>query len=79
MSAHVTDEQRREAGCIGGQDGAVISGRAWHNQGRCTHTARYRPWRLHVVVEFSDESHAMRFEQYPQSGSGRAFAKRHFD
>src|SRR6266540_5643229 len=26
--AHVTDEQRSEAGCIGGQDGAVISGLA---------------------------------------------------
>src|SRR5437773_286299 len=26
--AHVTDEQRSEAGCIGGQNGAVISGRA---------------------------------------------------
>ena len=52
---------------------------AWHNQGRCAHTAKYRPWRFHVIVEFSDEAHATRFEQYLKSGSGRAFAKRHFD
>lgn len=51
----------------------------WHNDGRCTHTARHRPWRAHVVIEFSDEAHAVRFERYLKSGSGRAFAKRHFD
>jgi len=52
---------------------------AWHHQGHCTHTSKYRPWRSHVVVEFSDEAHAAHFEQYLKSGSGRAFAKRHFD
>jgi len=52
---------------------------AWHNQGHCIHTAKHRPWRAHVVVEFSDQGHATRFEQYLKSGSGRAFAKRHFD
>lgn len=51
----------------------------WHNQGRCTHTAKHRPWRTHVVLEFSDEPHAVRFEHYLKTGSGRAFAKRHFD
>jgi predicted GIY-YIG superfamily endonuclease len=51
----------------------------WHNDGRCSHTAKHRPWYVHVVVEFADEPHAARFEQYLKSGSGRAFAKRHFD
>ena len=50
-----------------------------HNAGRCPHTARHRPWHLHVVLEFSDESRAIRFERYLKSGSGRAFAKRHFE
>ena len=50
-----------------------------HNAGRCPHTAKYKPWSVHVVVEFTDEPHAARFEQYLKSGSGRAFAKRHFD
>jgi hypothetical protein len=29
--------------------------------------------------EFSDEEHATAFERFLKSGSGRAFAKRHFD
>ncbi|HVZ19734.1 MAG TPA: GIY-YIG nuclease family protein [Vicinamibacterales bacterium] len=52
---------------------------AWHNAGRCPHTAKHRPWRLHVATEFSDEEHALRFERYLKSGSGRSFARRHFD
>ena len=50
-----------------------------HNAGRCPHTARYRPWQLHVLIEFQDEARAMRFERYLKSGSGREFAKRHFE
>src|SRR5215213_8612883 len=50
-----------------------------HNDSRCPHTARYRPWQLHVVIEFADEQRAIRFERYLKSGSGRAFAKRHFE
>ena len=50
-----------------------------HNTGRCPHTASRRPWQLHVVIEFSDENRAIRFERYLKSGSGRAFAKRHFE
>lgn len=50
-----------------------------HNAGRCSHTARYRPWQLHVVIEFSDEARAVHFERYLKSGSGRAFAKRRFE
>ncbi len=50
-----------------------------HNAGWCPHTARYRPWQLHVSIEFPDEKRAIRFERYLKSGSGRAFAKRHFE
>jgi putative endonuclease len=50
-----------------------------HNAGRCPHTASRRPWQLHVVIEFPDEQRALRFERYLKSGSGRAFAKRHFE
>jgi putative endonuclease len=49
-----------------------------HNEGRTPHTSRYGPWRTHVVIEFADEATAIRFERYLKSGSGRAFAKRHF-
>jgi putative endonuclease len=57
-----------------------VNGRlADHNAGNCPHTASRRPWFLHVAIEFPDEDRAIRFERYLKSGSGRAFAKRHFE
>jgi putative endonuclease len=56
----------------------VVARLADHNTGR-PHTASRRPWQLHVVIEFSDEQRAIRFERYLKSGSGRAFARRHFE
>jgi predicted GIY-YIG superfamily endonuclease len=49
-----------------------------HNAGRCPHTATGRPWRIDMIVKFSDECRAVAFETYLKSGSGGAFAKRHF-
>ena len=49
-----------------------------HNDGRCVHTAIGRPWNVDIVVEFADEERALRFERYLKSGSGCAFATRHF-
>ena len=51
---------------------------ATHNGGGSVHTASLRPWQLVVCVEFARESSAIAFEKYLKSGSGRAFAKRHF-
>jgi predicted GIY-YIG superfamily endonuclease len=48
-----------------------------HNAGNCIHTAKYRPWLVDVVIEFSDERRALAFERYLKSGSGAAFAQRH--
>lgn len=48
-----------------------------HNAGECAYTAKYRPWSVDVVVEFSDERRAVAFERYLKSGSGVAFAQRH--
>jgi putative endonuclease len=50
-----------------------------HNAGRCPHTASRQPWQLHIVMEFSDQRTAVCFERYLKSGSGRSFAKRHFE
>ena len=49
-----------------------------HNSGGSLHTAELRPWELVAAIEFSKESSAVAFEKYLKSGSGRAFAKRHF-
>jgi putative endonuclease len=50
-----------------------------HNLGQSPHTAKHGPWQLHVGLEFSTEQVAVRFEKFLKSGSGRAFAKRHFE
>jgi predicted GIY-YIG superfamily endonuclease len=50
----------------------------WHNHGPCGHTLEHRPWSVVVTIEFPTEAEAVRFEKYLKSGSGRAFAKRHF-
>jgi putative endonuclease len=49
-----------------------------HNSGEVTHTAKYRPWRIKSYVAFTDDARALAFERYLKSGSGRAFAKKHF-
>ena len=51
---------------------------ATHNSGGAQFTAHYRPWTLLVSIEFPSEQAALRFERYLKSGSGRAFANRHF-
>jgi hypothetical protein len=43
------------------------------------HTAKYRPCRLAVSIGFETSAQAAGFERYLKSGSGRAFAKRHFE
>jgi predicted GIY-YIG superfamily endonuclease len=50
----------------------------WHNRSTSGYGVRYRPWSLVVSIEFPTEPAARRFERYLKSGSGRAFAKRHF-
>jgi len=50
----------------------------WHNHGPCGHTVSHRPWSVVVSLEFPTEKEAVRFEKYLKSGSGRAFASKHF-
>lgn len=50
----------------------------WHNNGPSGVTVNHRPWSLVVSLEFVDAKNAERFERYLKTGSGRAFAKRHF-
>jgi putative endonuclease len=48
-----------------------------HNSGRCSHTSKFLPWSVDVMLKFSDERRAVAFERYLKSGSGFEFAKRH--
>jgi putative endonuclease len=49
-----------------------------HNAGKCKHTADFKPWKLKIYIAFETLSQAQRFERYLKSGSGHAFANRHF-
>jgi predicted GIY-YIG superfamily endonuclease len=50
-----------------------------HNEGKCSHTAKFRPWKVRFYAAFETEALARNFERYLKSGSGHAFSKRHFD
>ena len=47
-----------------------------HNEGRSSHTDKYKPWRLVTYLAFSDERKAIEFERYLKTASGRAFANK---
>jgi len=49
-----------------------------HNAGQSPYTAQHRPWVLVAAIELENEARAVAFEKYLKSGSGRAFATRHF-
>jgi predicted GIY-YIG superfamily endonuclease len=50
-----------------------------HNAGKCFHTSKFKPWKIKFYAAFETLELAQRFEQYLKSGSGHAFAKRHFE
>ena len=49
-----------------------------HNEGKSPYTRHFRPWQVVVAVRFDDDGKADAFETYLKSGSGHAFARRHF-
>lgn len=51
---------------------------AEHNRGESPHTSKFAPWKLITYIAFSDDAKANKFEAYLKTGSGRAFAKKHF-
>ena len=61
-----------------GLTGNVERRLAVHNSGGSKHTAHLRPWSLVAFTTFSNAASAAAFETYLKTGSGRAFAKRHF-
>ena len=49
-----------------------------HNAGENRSTVRRRPWKIVLYIAFETRNQAVRFERYLKSGSGHAFANRHF-
>ena len=48
-----------------------------HNSGKSAYTSKYRPWKIISYTAFEDDEMAKAFEKYLESGSGRAFSKKH--
>ncbi|MBQ9087910.1 MAG: GIY-YIG nuclease family protein [Lentisphaeria bacterium] len=51
---------------------------AKHNADEVPHTSKFKPWKLEVYIAFETKEKATAFEAYLKTGSGHAFAKRHF-
>ena len=51
---------------------------AKHNKGDVPHTSKYRPWKVETYIAFETMEKAAAFERYLKSGSGHAFAAKHF-
>ena len=49
-----------------------------HNAGKVTHTAKFKPWVIKTTIAFQDRERAAEFERNLKTGSGRAFARKHF-
>ena len=47
-----------------------------HNEGKSTHTLKFRPWKIETYVAFSDPEKALKFERYLKTGSGWAFSEK---
>lgn len=51
---------------------------ARHNAGEVPHTSKFSLWALKTYTAFLTREQAAQFELYLKSGSGRAFANRHY-
>ena len=50
----------------------------YHNAGECKHTSESGPWHIEIAISFRSRDKTAAFEKYLKTGSGRAFAKKHF-
>ena len=51
---------------------------AKHHSGEVPHTTTFKPWKVEAYFAFETKEKAVAFERYLKSGSGHAFARRHF-
>jgi len=53
-------------------DRRLIEHNSTENKG---HTAKYKPWKLHTFIGFTDKTTAQNFEKYLKTQAGRRFQK----
>ena len=77
-SVYILQSERTPSRYYTGLSSDVQARLVTHNAGHCRHTRSGAPWKVIVTVDFADARRAIDFERYLKSGSGCAFAKRHF-
>lgn len=61
-----------------GSTGDLKKRLADHSAGKSIYTNKFKPWIVAGYIALPNREAAERLEVYLKSGSGRAFAKRHF-
>ena len=51
---------------------------AMHNAGHVPHTSKFAPWYIETAIAFRDKEKAFAYERYLKTGTGRAYAIKHF-
>jgi predicted GIY-YIG superfamily endonuclease len=74
----LADPKKHYVGCTNDVPDRVIRHNAGKSESQSRHTSIHGPWKLVVEIGFEDRAKAFAFEKYLKSGSGRAFAKKHF-
>ena len=69
---------RHYVGCTNDVDERLRRHNSGFLESQSRHSSKNEPWRVVIQIGFEDEKKAFAFEKYLKSGSGRAFAKRHF-
>jgi len=70
--------ERHYVGCTDDVEERLRRHNAGWSESQSRHTSANGPWKIIVQIGFEDRAKAFAFEKYLKSGSGRAFAKRHF-
>ena len=74
----VSDPDKHYVGCTNDVPDRVRRHNAGRSESQSRHTSINGPWKHVVQIGFEDRAKAYAFEKYLKSGSGRAFAKKHF-
>ena len=75
---YVLESKRKPGTRYTGHTSNLKSRLRQHNAGENRSTVRHRPWKVKLYIAFETRDLARRFERYLKSGSGHAFANRHF-
>lgn len=69
---------RHYVGCTADVAQRVEKHNVGWSESQSRHSAAYGPWKVVIQIGFEEKAKAFAFEKYLKSGSGRAFAKKHF-